>query len=104
MLQDMTDPNRLAGALAYFQRCEDVELMKELLRSVRPRAANAVGRMERAKKEPPAPLEIEAASEPLPRQEAIKVLQQVQDFAELQALSRTIGRRLEQLLMESEPG
>lgn len=91
----------LAGAIAYFEACEDIELLRDLIRSVRPRAAAAVGRFEKAGKEPPPPASVPAARKPASREQAVRLLRSTPDFAVMQALARAAGRRLEQLLSES---
>jgi hypothetical protein len=89
--------DELAAALAFFQSTADVELLRQELRRIRPLAARAVGGFERAGREAPEPLTIAAATEPASREAALRTSRAVRDFAELQALSRVIGRRIEEL-------
>jgi hypothetical protein len=93
----MADEKDVARAIAYFEQCDDVELLRGLLRSVRPRAAAAVRRHETRGSRVPDPDEIEASESPASEAEARRVLRTIDDFAQLQALSRAIGRRVEEL-------
>lgn len=87
----------LSAALAFFQGTDDIDLLKEELRRIRPLAARAVSGYERTGKDAPQPLEVTPATEPASREVALRTAKAVKDFAELQALSRAIGRRIEQL-------
>jgi hypothetical protein len=93
----------VARAIAFFEASDDADLLRETLRQIRPRAAAAVQRIEASGRAAPAPAGIAAASEAASREEALRIARGVQDFAELQVLSRAIGRRLETLLA-SPPG
>jgi hypothetical protein len=83
--------------MAFFSRCDDVDLLRELLRSLRPRAAAAVRQHEMRGSRVPDPDDIEAAATPATESEARRILLATDDFAQLQALSRSIGRRVEEL-------
>jgi hypothetical protein len=87
----------LAAAVAFFQSTDDVELLKSELRRIRPLAARAVSGFERSGKDAPQPLDVAPAAQPASRDAALRTARQVKDFGELQALSRAIGRRIEQL-------
>jgi hypothetical protein len=87
----------VARAIAFFERSEELSLLLDILNQVRPRAASAVGNLQRRGQPIPTPLEIEAAAEPATREEAIHIVRAVRDFGELQALTRAIGRRVEEL-------
>jgi hypothetical protein len=93
-------PNRtdVARSIAYFESTDDLALLQETLRLIRPRAAAAVRRLEASGRAAPPPAEIEAAAAPATKQEALRTLRAIDDFAELQAVSRAIGRRIEMLL------
>ena len=88
----------VARAIAFFEASEDTALLRETLQLIRPRAAAAVRRLEMAGRSAPEPAPIAPAAQPATRQEALLSVRNVQDFGELQALSRAIGRRLEALM------
>jgi hypothetical protein len=94
-----SDPAR---AIAFFETCDDLDLLREVLRTIRPRAAAAVQRFERQGREVRPPRQLSAAAHPATRAEALAIVRTLQDFATLQAVSRAVGRRLE-ALMESSP-
>ena len=96
------DESEVARAVAYFEACDDLRLLHDVLRSIRPRAAAEVRKHERRGSRVPAPLTIPPAADPSTREEALRTVKGANDFGQLQALSRTIGRRVE-ALQESEP-
>ena len=87
----------VARAIAYFQACEDAEELRDLLRTLRPRAAAEVRRHERRGTEAPSPRTIPAAAGAATAAEALRTVRETTDFAQLQALTRAIGRRVEEL-------
>ena len=87
----------VAAAIAYFERSDDLNQLIELIRAIRPRAAAAVRRFESRNTDVPAPLEIPRADVPASREAALRTVRETNDFAQLQALSRAIGRRVEEL-------
>ena len=97
----MTDERAVARAIAYFETCDDVELLRELLRALRPRAAAEVRRHERRGTDAPSPRPIAPAEHPATLAEARRTVRETSDFAQLQALSRAIGRRVEALQARS---
>jgi hypothetical protein len=98
-MQDMNEAD-VARAIAYFATCDDLELLRDVLRRVRPKAANEVARFERERREVPAPAELAPAESAASREEALRTLNVTRDFALLQALSRAAGRRVEALMEE----
>ena len=93
----------IARAIAYFQACPDAELLRGVLKSIQPKAAAAVRQAQMRRREVPPPLDVEAASSASSRDEALKLVRSVQDFAQLQALARAVGRRIEDLNARAPP-
>ena len=93
----MASDHDVARALAFFEACDDRELLQEVLRGIRPRAAAEVRRLTSRGQEPPPPREIGAAPEALTQQQALQTVKDTTDFGQLQALARAIGRRVEEL-------
>jgi hypothetical protein len=88
---------QVARAIAYFAICDDLRLLQEVLRSIQPRASAEVRRRMAARQDIPAPADIDAADEPAGRQEALAITRDARDFSELMAISRAVGRRVEEL-------
>jgi hypothetical protein len=91
------DRDRVARAIAFFSRCSDPGLLHEALEEIAPRAKRAVAAFVRKGGEDaiPAPADVGAAREAATAAEALATLRRTDDFPLLQALARTIGRRLE---------
>ncbi|MPZ48012.1 MAG: hypothetical protein GEU75_01640 [Dehalococcoidia bacterium] len=87
----------LAGVVAFFQSTDDVELLKDVLRRIRPQAARAVSGFERTGREAPPPSDVPAEGQPATRAAALAWTREVRDFAQLQSVARAIGRRIEEL-------
>lgn len=80
----------VARAIAFFEECDDIELMRRALSDAAPRVRRIVQgyvRRRAAERIPP-PAHLVRAPLPATR---------VEDFALLQALTRAIGRRVEEL-------
>ncbi len=95
----MNERERTARAIAYFERCDDVGLLHQLLEQAAPRIKRIVAEYIRRGGEDdiPPPAEVGPAREPASQEEAVQTLAQVRDFSLLQALTRAIGRRIETL-------
>ncbi len=93
----MTPREETARAMAYFDGCDDIVLLHKLTAEVSPRARKIVARfLERGDEDAiPAPADLRAARDPAPREEALRTLRTVDDFALFQLLARAIGRRIE---------
>jgi hypothetical protein len=89
----------VARAVAFFDRCDDVQLLHTLSAEIAPRARRLVIRhLQRAPEEAiPAPADLRGAREPATRDEAARAVRATQDFALLQVLARAIGQRVEVL-------
>lgn len=97
----MTDRQReaVAGALAYFESCDDVMLLHRLVGEIAPRARKAVAKLIAANGDDgvPPPADLRAAKVALTESEALKALRATNDFPLLQVMARAIGRRVEDL-------
>jgi hypothetical protein len=93
----MSSEQDVGRALAFFDACNDLPLLLSVLRGIRPRAAQEVGRFERTGRAVPPPAKVAAAPEAASREEALRTVRALRDFALLQAVSRRIGRRVEEL-------
>lgn len=93
----VTTEREVARALAFFERCNDLPVLLDLLRSIRPRAAQEVRRYERSRRPVPPPAKVAPSEDAATRDEALRTVRATRDFALLQALSRQVGRRVEEL-------
>lgn len=86
-----------ARAVAYFEGCDDVILLHQLVGEIAPMAKKMVGRHLASKPEGtvPGPADIVAAEEAASKEEALKALRGADDFALLQCMARSIGQRVE---------
>ena len=91
------DEQDVARAIAFFEACDDRQLLRGLVREIQPRAAAEVRRLSQQRRPIPPPQELSAAEAPANRDEALRTLKTVRDFSQLQALARAIGRRVEAL-------
>lgn len=85
----------VAKAIAFFASCTDAELLRDVLRQIQPKAAAAARKF--SNREPPNPAAIQPAAEPASKDDALKTVRTVIDFAQMQALARAVGRRVEEL-------
>jgi len=88
----------VAGAIAFFESTTDLALLHEVLRTIRPRASAEVRRYERAGRPVPSPDAGAAAADPAGQTEALQTVRSTKDFAQIQALARAVGRRIEALM------
>lgn len=93
----MTKREDVARALAFFEASDDVMLLHQLLAEVAPRARRMVGQLlaKGGEDEIPPPAGLLPAREPSGKDAAIRTLKSTDDFALLQVMARTIGRRVE---------
>jgi hypothetical protein len=93
----MTSRKDTARAIAYFENTDDVMLLHELTREIAPRVKKLVRSMlSRTGEEGiPTPADLYPATNAAPRDEAVAIVRATDDFALLQALARSIGRRIE---------
>jgi hypothetical protein len=87
--------DEVARAISFFETCTDAELLRTVLRQIQPKAAAAARKF--SNREPPNPAAIPAADVPASKDEALKTAQTVKDFAQMQAIARAVGRRVEEL-------
>ena len=93
----MSNAPDLARAIAFFQQCDDLPLLRRVLEEIRPRAASEVRRYVQRGRNPPPPRDILPAAGPASEDEALKAVRKTKDFAELQALARAVGQRIDAL-------
>ena len=85
----------VARAIAYFQGCTDAGLLRGVLKAIQPKAAAAARKF--GTREPPNPAAIQPSATPASEEEALHTVRSVKDFAQMQALARAVGRRVEEL-------
>ena len=95
----MTAREAAARAIAFFETSDDMPLLRASLEEVAPRVKRLVaGYLQRGTEEAiPGPSDVRAAREAASPDEARKTLLATQEFALLQAITRTIGQRIETL-------
>jgi hypothetical protein len=86
-----------ARAIAFFEECDDIALLHQLVAEIAPRARRMVaGFLARGTEEIiPPPAELRAARSPASRDEALKTVRTLSDFGLLQVVARAIGQRAE---------
>ncbi len=87
----------IAKAIACFEQCDDMTFLRDVLRTIRPKAEAAALRAAKQGKDMPAPGTISAAGEAATPAQAMATVRATKDFALLQAMSRAAGRRAEEL-------
>jgi hypothetical protein len=95
----MTPREQAARAIAFFEACDDMPLLRASLEESAPRIKRLVaGFLQRGTEDAiPAPADIRAARDAAAKDEALATLRKAQDFALLQAMTRAVGRRIEML-------
>lgn len=93
----MTPREQVARALAFFESCDDPDLLHRGLEEAAPRAKKMVaGYLARGAEEGiPGPADVRGAKEAAKQDEALKTLRTVNDFPLFQVLTRAIGQRIE---------
>jgi hypothetical protein len=93
----MTERERVARAMAYFETCDDMALLRACLAEVAPKAKRLVAQYAGQGREDdiPGPADLRPAKEAATRDEAQRAARGVTDFPLVQVLARTIGRRIE---------
>ena len=93
----MTPRESTARALAFFEGCDDIALLHQLIGEVAPRAKRMIGDFLAKGGEDaiPGPADLRSAKEPLMRADAVKLFRLTSDFQLLQVLARSIGQRIE---------
>ena len=95
----MTPREQAARAIAFFERCDDMPLLRASLEEAAPRIKRMVaGFLQRGTEDAiPHPADIRAARDAATKDDAVGTLRKTQDFALLQAITRAIGQRIEAL-------
>lgn len=95
----MTQREDTARALAFFEQTDDSMLLHRVLAEIAPRARRLVGEiLARAGDDDdavPPPADLRPAREPATKDQALRTVRSVTDFALLQVLARTVGQRVE---------
>lgn len=93
----MTQREDVAKALAFFEQTDDLVLLHQMVAEIAPRAKRMVGQLLAKGSEDaiPPPADLRAAREAATKEQSLKTLRSVNDFALLQVLARTIGQRVE---------
>ena len=88
---------QVARAIGYFEDCDDIALLHDLIGEVAPRAKKLIGGLLAKGSEDaiPGPADLRRARETAPKDEALKTLRATDDFALFQVLARAIGQRIE---------
>jgi hypothetical protein len=95
----MPSRDDVARAIAYFESCDDVDLLRKTLADVAPRARRLVVRYlgHGGEDAVPAPADVPHTPIAASQDDALKILAAANDFALLQAMTRAMGRRVEEL-------
>ncbi|MDZ7727269.1 MAG: hypothetical protein U5Q44_03215 [Dehalococcoidia bacterium] len=93
----MSNRGEVARAIAYFDTSDDVYELHRLTREIAPRVKKQVKSLiaKGSEESIPAPADLYPAKSPATRQDALRIVKQTSDIALLQALARSIGRRIE---------
>lgn len=93
----MTQREDTARALAFFEQTDDATLLHQVLAEIAPRARRMVGELLARGGDDaiPPPAELHPARQAATREQALKTVRSVSDFALLQVLARTVGQRVE---------
>lgn len=95
----MSPREEAARAIACFEASDDMPMLRGALEEAAPRIKRMVAAFLRKGSEEaiPPPAELRGARDPATPQEALQSLRKATDFALLQAITRSIGRRIEAL-------
>jgi len=87
----------VARAVAFFDECDDIGLLHQLIAEGAPRARRMVSGLLAGGDEDaiPGPAELRAARAPATQQEATRTFRALDDFPLFQVLMRAVGRRIE---------
>lgn len=101
----MSERDDVARAIAFFDACEDVPFLRRTLSDIAPRARSLVARYIAARNEDAVPPPAVVPHTPIAaaREDAVRILRTTNDFALLQAMTRAIGRRVEELQPPEAP-
>jgi hypothetical protein len=93
----MTTREDVAQAMAFFEETDDIGLLHQLVEEIAPRARHMVGQFlaRGAEEAIPPPADLRPARSPGSRDTALQTLRATTDFALVQVMARSIGRRIE---------
>jgi hypothetical protein len=95
----MPDRDDVAHAIAFFESCDDVAFLRKALADIAPKARRLVVRYlgHGGQDAVPQPADVPHTPIAASREDALRTLSTTSDFALLQAMTRAIGRRVEEL-------
>jgi hypothetical protein len=95
----MPDRDDVAHAIAFFESCDDVAFLRKALADIAPKARRLVVRYlgHGGQDAVPSPADVPHTPIAASREDALRTLTTTNDFALLQAMTRAIGRRVEEL-------
>jgi|GEM_PF-1173073 len=95
----MTPREEAARAIAYFEQSDDMAMLRACLEEAAPRIKRMVGSFlsKGTEESIPHPADVRAARDAATKEQALATLRKTQDFALLQAITRTVGQRIETL-------
>lgn len=93
----MTAREDVARAMAFFETTDDIALLHQAVAEIAPRARRMVGQLLASGGDDaiPPPADLRPAKAAASSIDALKTLRATSDFALLQAIARTAGRRIE---------
>jgi hypothetical protein len=97
----MVQNDAVARAIACFETSDDEAFLRDVLRTIRPRAEGAALRAMKQGRVAPPPREVAASALPASPKEAMATVRATRDFGLLQAMARAAGRRAEALSGEA---
>jgi hypothetical protein len=95
----MPDRDDVGRAIAFFESCDDVAWLRKALVDIAPKARRLVVRYLGAGGQDavPKPADVPATPVAAAKEDALRILRDTNDFALLQAMTRAMGRRVEEL-------
>lgn len=93
----MTSRGDVARAIAFFDETDEIMLLHRLTRDLAPRVRNLVKNLlaKGTEDDIPQPAELYPAKDVATKEQALETLRTTKDFALLQSMARSIGRRIE---------
>jgi len=93
----MTAREDAARAMAFFEASDDIALLHQVIAEIAPRAKRMVGQILARGTEDaiPPPADLRPARVAASKEDAMRTVKAVSDFALLQVIARTAGRRIE---------
>jgi hypothetical protein len=95
----LADRDDVARAIAFFGACDDAALLRKALADIAPKARRLVVRYLDAGGEEAVPRPADVPHTPIAasKDDALRILRETNDLSLLQAMTRAMGRRVEEL-------